>query len=38
VEISYKEFKSKQGKMIKLLTLELMDRNGLKIEATLFGE
>ena len=24
--------------MIKLLTLELMDRTGLKIEATLFGD
>jgi hypothetical protein len=38
VEVSYKEFRSKQGKMIKLLTLELMDRTGLKIEATLFGD
>ena len=38
INLAYKEFKSKQGKLIKLLTLELVDRTGIKIEATLFGD
>ena len=38
MNLAYKEFKSKQGKLIKLLTLELVDRTSIKIEATLFGD
>ena len=37
IDKSYREFTSKQGKPIILLTLEFIDRTGCIIEGTIFG-
>jgi hypothetical protein len=36
--MNYSEFKSKQNKDVKLLNLELTDRRGCTIGATIFGD
>ena len=38
IDKSYKEFKSKTDKLIKVCNIQLMDKTMTKIEASLFGE
>lgn len=37
-KVNYSEFKAKSGNQTKLLAMELMDRRGSTIKATIFGD